>query len=119
MVKKKIENKKIPKKVKNNNNYNVQQLKKIIKKKLYSHLTNQNQNQNENLLNPLFSQNLDENEEKDYYQKYVKYMTEDFNSTIVSMVITYINKHKDDIGINPHLLNPNYLKLTEAEENKQ
>ena len=107
MVKKKIENKKIPKKVKNNNNYNVQQLKKIIKKKLYSHLTNQNQNQNENLLNPLFSQNLDEKEEKDYYQKYVKYMTEDFNSTIVSMVITYINKNKSLIS--EYLKEPNFI----------
>ena len=33
-------------------------------------------------------------------------------------VLKIINKHIDDIGINPHNLNPNYLKLTEAEENK-
>lgn len=34
-------------------------------------------------------------------------------------LIRIINKHENDIGINPHNLNPNYLKLTEAEENKK
>lgn len=32
-------------------------------------------------------------------------------------VIKVINKHKDAAPINPHMLNPNYLKKTEAEEN--
>ena len=32
-------------------------------------------------------------------------------------VLKIVNKHKNDKGINPHKLNPNYLKLTEAEEN--
>lgn len=31
-------------------------------------------------------------------------------------VLKIINKHINDIGINPHNINPNYLKLTEAEE---
>ena len=31
-------------------------------------------------------------------------------------VLKIIDKHKNDKGINPHILNPNYLKLTEAEE---
>lgn len=31
-------------------------------------------------------------------------------------ILRVIKKHKDDDGINPHILNPNYLKLTEAEE---
>lgn len=31
-------------------------------------------------------------------------------------ILKVINKHKNDIGINPHTLNPNYLKKTEAEE---
>lgn len=31
-------------------------------------------------------------------------------------ILKLINKHKDDPGVNPHHLNPNYLKLTEAEE---
>jgi len=33
-------------------------------------------------------------------------------------ILKIINKHIEDKGINPHNLNPNYLKLTEAEENK-
>ena len=33
-------------------------------------------------------------------------------------IIKLINKHREDKGINPHNLNPNYLKLTEAEENR-
>lgn len=33
-------------------------------------------------------------------------------------IIKIINKHINDKGLNPHNLNPNYLKLTEAEENK-
>lgn len=33
-------------------------------------------------------------------------------------VLKIINKHINDKSLNPHNLNPNYLKLTEAEENK-
>lgn len=33
-------------------------------------------------------------------------------------VTKIIEKHMNDEGVNPHNLNPNYLKLTEAEENK-
>jgi len=33
-------------------------------------------------------------------------------------ILKIVNKHINDKGINPHNLNPNYLKLTEAEENK-
>lgn len=32
-------------------------------------------------------------------------------------VIKVVNKHKNDKPVNPHSLNPNYLKITEAEEN--
>ena len=34
-------------------------------------------------------------------------------------VLKIINKHLNDDGINPHNLNPNYLKLTEAEESRE
>lgn len=34
-------------------------------------------------------------------------------------IIKLINKHINDIGINPHKLKPSYLKLTEAEENRK
>ena len=32
-------------------------------------------------------------------------------------IVKIIKKHINDKGINPHELNPNYLKMTEAEEN--
>ena len=32
-------------------------------------------------------------------------------------ILKIIEKHKNDSGINPHTINPNYLKLTEAEMN--
>lgn len=32
-------------------------------------------------------------------------------------VLKIVNKHKLDSGVNPHSLNPNYLKMTEAEMN--
>ena len=33
-------------------------------------------------------------------------------------IIKVISKHFNDLGINPHKLKPNYLKLTEAEEKR-
>lgn len=41
--------------------------------------------------------------------------TESYNPNIEKVVNTYINKE----SINPHAVNPIYLKLTEAEENKK
>ena len=32
-------------------------------------------------------------------------------------ILKILEKHKNDIGINPHECNPEYLKMTEAEEN--
>lgn len=32
-------------------------------------------------------------------------------------ILKIIEKHKNDEGVNPHLLNPSYLKMTEAEAN--
>ena len=50
----------------------------------------------------------------------------DSNYTIVSYdlnnvdinILKIIDKHKNDISLNPHSVNPNYLKMTEAEENR-
>ena len=33
-------------------------------------------------------------------------------------VLKIVNKHINDTSVNPHKLNPNYLKLTQAEESK-
>ena len=91
---KKIGNKIRPKKVKNNGQYNIRKIKKLLKAELYSKFTYKNQNENENLKSPSFLQ-TEEKEENDYYLKYAKYMEEDFNSNIVSMLIVYLNRNKD------------------------
>ena len=64
-------------------------------------------------LNELFS-NLNE----DY--QFISYDNIDIENIIKPDidVLKIINKHMNEEGINPHNLNPNYLKLTEAEENK-
>ena len=32
-------------------------------------------------------------------------------------LMAILKKHEKDEGVNPHMINPNYLKKTEAEEN--
>lgn len=46
---------------------------------------------------------------------------DNINNTIIPQINVekIILKHSNDEGINPHNLNPNYLKLTEAEENRE
>ena len=52
--------------------------------------------------------------------KDIKYISHDEFTFDVSDsdydILKVIEKHNNDEGINPHKLNPNYLKLTEAEE---
>ena len=58
-----------------------------------------------------------ENVEKNI--KYVSYESFSFSTAIPKLdVKKIINRHKDEEGINPHILNPNYLKMTEAEEKR-
>lgn len=47
---------------------------------------------------------------------YISYDNFDFEVSYPSIdVLKVIKKHEDDEPINPHLANPNYLKITEAE----
>lgn len=51
--------------------------------------------------------------------KFVSYDTFSFPTAKPKLdVIKLIKKHENDEGINPHKANPNYLKLTEAEEKR-
>lgn len=56
----------------------------------------------------------DENNYKDY--NIISY--DEFNNSNEPNIdiLKVIKKHENDKGINPHSLNPNYLKMTEAEE---
>ena len=55
---------------------------------------------------------------EDNYKDYNIISYDNFNNSKEPNIdiLKVINKHKNDLGINPHSLNPNYLKLTEAEE---
>lgn len=51
--------------------------------------------------------------------KLVSFDSFDFDVTKPMIdVLKIVNKHFDDEGVNPHMLNPKYLKLTEAEEKR-
>ncbi|MBR3199365.1 MAG: tRNA (adenosine(37)-N6)-threonylcarbamoyltransferase complex dimerization subunit type 1 TsaB [Bacilli bacterium] len=53
---------------------------------------------------------------KGVFVSYDKFSFETFLPKID--LIKVIEKHEDDSGVNPHVLNPKYLKLTEAEEKR-
>lgn len=49
---------------------------------------------------------------------YISYDMFDFETIKPKLdLLKVILKHENDISVNPHKVNPNYLKLTEAEEN--
>lgn len=57
---------------------------------------------------------------KDCDDNYLLVSYDDIENSVIpnQNLIKIINKHMNDISINPHDLKPNYLKLTEAEENR-
>ena len=58
--------------------------------------------------------------DKKLKQPYVSYDEFDFTVEKPDInVLKIIKKHENDAPINPHSLNPNYLKLTEAEEKQK
>lgn len=91
---KKLKAKNKSKKDKIDENFDLKKIKKLIKNELYSHYFSQNIKKDAPL-SSFYPENEKEDKEKQYYIKYTKYMSEEFNSTIVSMLITFINKNKD------------------------
>ena len=88
---KKINGKKAKKTV---NKFEIKKIRKLIKQELYSNYTMGKLNQQKTVFNPLDFQNKPEDNQKEYYMKYTKYMSEQFNSTIVNMLIIYIKQSK-------------------------
>ena len=102
MVKKaKVKNGKKGKK----NSFEIQKIKKRIKQELYSNYTMEKLNKQD--INPLEFQNKPEDIQKEYYMRYTKYMSEEFNSTIVNMLIIYIKQSKTfPVG---YQIEPNFI----------
>lgn len=82
---------------------------------IYCALYDKNYNAVEKPNHVLLSYFFDKINDKD-----VTFVTEDkFNFDTVKSeynILSLISRHINEEGINPHLVNPNYLKLTEAEE---
>lgn len=76
----------------------------------------------DNNLNNIKKDSLINKEEllKDIDDNYLLVSYDAIDNSIIpnQNLIKIINKHINDIGVNPHDLKPNYLKLTEAEENR-
>ena len=89
---KKLKRKPRQKKYKNTT-FDIAKIKKIIDNDLYS---NYNTIEKENIVknNDVLQILSKEQEDKIYYNKYTKYITEEFNSSIVNMLVVFINRSK-------------------------
>ena len=93
------------KKGKKNSKDDIKRIKKLIKQELYSNYTMGKFNSQD--INLLEFQKKPEDNEKEYYMKYTKYMSEEFNSTIVNMLIIYIKQSKTFPA--PYQIEPNFI----------
>ncbi len=79
----------------------------------------------------VFAGGYDKDLNSTYKDSYVLFEKNKFNGKLISFdnfsfetfkpkldLFKIILKHENDDGVNPHVLNPNYLKLTEAEEKR-
>ena len=77
------------------NSFDIPKIKKAIKEELYFQYTIEEKKKSNNLMLPSLFERTYEEEEREYYNRYSKYMAEEFNSTIVNMLIIFINKNKN------------------------
>ena len=66
----------------------VSKFKKRIKNEFYSYIICQEEISRENI-----NKKIEDEKERLYYFKYAKYIQQEFNSTIVNMIISYINRN--------------------------
>ena len=92
MVKKSLKRKKA-KRIKLKENFNVKKIKKLINQELYTNYIKNGKKKEENIFESLYLINSKEEKENDYNKRYSKYIAEQFNSTLVHMLITYINNN--------------------------
>lgn len=70
-------------------------------------------------LNVFYKDNYVLFEESGLSGKFISFDEFDFETVLPKIdLLKVIKKHENDTPINPHNLNPNYLKLTEAEEKR-
>ena len=92
---KNIQNKIRKRKPKKTHIFDIEEIKKVIKKELYSKYSSiENDDKLKHKNNIAYPIKTSEEEDKIYSMKFSKYMSEEFNSRIVNMIILYINKNK-------------------------
>ena len=92
---KKIQNNIRKKRAKKAHIFDIEEIKKVIKKELYSQYSSiENDDKLKQNKNISYQIKTSEEEDKIYSMKFSKYMSEEFNSRIVNMIILYINKNK-------------------------
>ena len=92
---KNIQNKIRKRRAKKTHIFDIEKIKKVIKKELYSQyssIENDDNLRHKNTKTPPIK--TSEEEDKIYSMKFSKYLAEEFNSRIVNMIILYINKNK-------------------------
>lgn len=90
---KKILKKKNDKRKKLQGTFNVKKIKKLINEELYTNYSKNDKNNKDNIYDSILLNYNKKEKEKEYNNRYSKYMTEQFNSTLVGMVVTYINNN--------------------------
>ena len=91
---KKAKKKSTKKNIRNGHSFDIQALKKVIKHELFSQYSSPELDKLKNKNREDFLLISNEEEEKLYNIKYRKYLSEEFNSKIVNMIIVYLNKNK-------------------------
>ena len=77
------------------NIFNIEEIKKLIKNELYFQYSSiEKDDKIKQKYNLSYQMKTTEEQDKIYSMKYSKYISEEFNSRIVNMIIIYINKNK-------------------------
>ena len=81
----------------------VSKFKKRIKNEFYSYIICQEEISRENI-----NKTIEDEKERLHYFKYAKYIQQEFNSTMVNMIISYINRINSFPEMNKKEINFNY-----------
>ena len=91
---KNIQNKKRKRRTKKPRVFDVKGLKKIIKNELYSQYSSSEIDKQKDKKSNIFYIRTKEEEDKIYNMAFSKYISEEFNSKIVNMIVVFINRNK-------------------------
>ena len=91
---KNMQNKKRKRRARKPHIFDIKGIKILIENELYSQYSSNEIDKHKDIKKDVFYIRSKEEEEKVYSMKYSKYMLEEFNSKIVSMIVVFINRNK-------------------------